>query len=273
MSPSADQFRAYLALREPVVAVSTGTLFETSSWDPVSIGLTDRRLLCVTQDGQVITVDYDAICMIQSRPRTTQTYRGMDYRLPMGVGGLIALLGGVGVVVFATSVLVALFTLVTVGGLITAESLRRCGDEVQPNTTTEVAKYVPYDVDDRILSRLADHLVPDTTEEREVLVIGSGGVALVSFVGLVLLVSSGYVVLGVCTLVGGIALVDYSIRHRSEFDGIDVSRHHETEVSISTNADRTIHIRSDSSEEFVRELNRVTFMNQRESNQLVSSTS
>ena len=289
MPPSADQFRPYLTLREPVVAASTGTLFETSSWNPVSIGLTDRRLLCVTDSGRVITVDYDAICTIQSRPRTTQTYHGMDHRLLLGGGCLVALLGGLGTVVFSTGVLVPLLALVTVGGLILAEGARRQPDQFGRRTIGQfgrgtigqfgrgtraaVTARVPYDIDSTAFGRWTERFVPETVQDHQMLLAGSGVVATVSFISLVLLASSGHVVLGVLMLVGGIALVDYGSRHQSKFDGIEINRHHEIEVSIGTNADRTLHIRSDSSDELLRELNRVPFMEESEANQLVSSLS
>lgn len=257
MPPSADRFRGYLAVREPVLAASTGTLFERSSRSAVSIGLTDRRLLCVTDDGQVLTVDYDAICTIQSRPRTTYPSHERDYQLLLGSGGVIAFLGGLGVVVFATSILVSLLAFVAVGGVISAEYLRRRADECPQGTVTEVAKYVPDAVDGAAVQQWTQRVTPVATDE-DVLLVGTGGIALVSFAGLVLLASSGHVVLGVLMLVGGLALVDYSARHRNDLD--EVERRHEVDVHIDTSADRTIHLRSNPSAEFVQELNRVTFM-------------
>lgn len=273
MSPTADKLREYLGPEEPVVARSAGTLSEKSAWNPVSVGLTDRRLLCVAEDGRFVTAGYDAICTIRSRPRTTHTYRGTDHRLLLGMGGLGALLGGIGVLAHTTSVLVFLLGLVTVGGLLVAEYSRRNADELGWETVAEVTDHVPYDGDGTAVRRWYARAVPDAANEHQVLMLGSGALAVVSFAGLVLLASSWLVVAGVLAVVGGSALAEYAYRHAETGNGIEIVRHREMEVSISTDADRTIHLRCDPTEEFVQELSRAAFVDDLDASQLVSPRS
>lgn len=270
MPPTADQFGDYLAPGEPVVAVSTGTLSGTSFRYPVSIVLTDRRLLCLSEEGRFTTVDYDSISTIQSHPRTTRTYHVTDYRLPLGAGCLGALLGGIGVLVLAAGVLVPLLAFAAVGGVVAAEYLRRNADELGWKAVTEVTASVPSDVDGTTVRRWFQRFVPDAVDGFWVLMGGSVVVAAGSFVGLVLLAPGGLVVLSVLVLVGGIALVDYGRRHEDDLDGVGLVRHHELDVHIRTDGDRTIHIRSDPSEAFVQELSRVVFVDDGEQHSRVS---
>lgn len=269
MRPSAAQLGDYLAPEESLVAVSTGTLYERSSWNPMAIGITDRRLVCVADNGWYVTVGYDAISTIRSHPRTTRTYRGPDSRLLMGGGALLALLGGIGVVVLATSGLVPVLALVTVGGVVAAEYLRRNTAEFEWEVVTGITKRIPFDIDGTAAREWYDRSLSGAADTNQLLSLGSGGVAVLGFIGLLLLVSSGFVVLGMLAVVGGIGLVDYARRHKADLEGFKIVRHRMSDVNISIQQNQPIRIRCDPSREFVQELSRAAFMIEVESRQRV----
>lgn len=187
MSSASDRLRDYPAPEESVVAVYTATLSGSSHWKAASIGLTDRRLLCVADDGEFMTLGYDSICAIQSQPRTTHTYRVRDYRPLLRSGGLVAVLALVGIVAVTASLLVPLLLLVAVGGLVTTAYLRRSTDTTAWDSVTEI------------------------------------------------------------------------IQRAYDFDAIEIVRHHETEVSISTDDGRTVHLRSGTASDLDRDLSRLSF--------------
>lgn len=270
MGQSADQLKDFLAPEESLVAVSTGALNEQSSWNPMFIGITDRRLVCVADDGWHMTAGYDDIHTIRSRPLTKRTYRGIESPLLLGSGALLALLGIVSVIALASNVLVPLLALVTVGGVVAAEYLRRDTDVIEWGTVTEVTEHIPYDIDGKAVRQRYERFIPDAADETQVLLLGSGLVALFSFIGLVSLLPSGFVVLGMLVIVSGIALVDYTLRHKTGFDEAEIVRNHKTEVSISIQNNQSIHVRSDRSEEFGRKLSRAVFTDRVEPSQSVS---
>lgn len=250
MSKTTDRLGEYLAPDERLVTVSDVTLSGDSPREAVSLGLTDRRLLYVSEDGGFTNIEYDAICAVRSRPRTTRTYRGNDHRLLLGIGGLVAILGYVGAIALTTGLLVPILLLATAGSLVSAEYLRRKRAEDERITVT---KRIPFDIGDT--NRFRRYKRSVSAGEHQLLMIGSGLVALFGAVGVILLASSALVFLA--AIVGGIALIDYAYRHRHDFDGIEIVRHRETEVSVSTSDGRTVRIRSDESEEIGRELSKL----------------
>lgn len=227
MPPAPDRLGEHLAPEEPLIAVYAATLSENSTWKPVSIGVTDRRMLCVSEDGGFVNVGYDSIATIRSRRRTRRTYRGTDYRLVLGGGGLVAVLGGVGVIALATSALVPVLVLGTVGWLTAAAYLWRNG-------------------------------------KHRLLTVGSGAAAVSCFTGIVLLASSALVSILALVPVGGLGLIDYARRHKDDFDGIELVRRQKKEVSIGTDDGRTIYVRTDPSEQIGRELSRLAHANDAE---------
>jgi hypothetical protein len=259
MHQSADQLKDYLAPEESLVAVSTGALYEQSSWHPMSIGITDRRLVYLADDGRYVTVGYDAIRTIRSRPVTTRNYRKIGSHVLLWCGALLTLLGIVSVIALATTVLVPLLALVTVGGVVAAEYHRRVTDEIDWGTVTEVTEHIPYDIDGTAVRQRYERFIPDVGNETQVLLLGSGAVAVLSFIGLVLLVPSEFVVPGVFVILSGLVLVDYTLRPEGVFDQPQIVQNKKTKVSISIQNDQSIYIRSYRSQEVEKKLSRAVF--------------
>jgi hypothetical protein len=267
MLPASDRLREYLAAEELLVAVFAATLHQNSVWKAASIGVTDRRILCVSEDGEVVTVGYDSICTIRSRQRTTRAFRENDSLLLLGSGTLAAILGLVGVVVLATDIVAPLLVLVIVGGFVLVEYLRRNVDEIQPETILEGAK------ESLARTSMTEAHISDTRAAiLTALTIGATLVAAVGLVGVVF-ASGRFAILSIIVLLGGIALVSYAYWQGNDFDDIELVRRHETEVSISTDDGRMIHIRSDSSEELTQQLNRLAYTDHIEPDRIDSTRS
>lgn len=257
MSPTSERLREYPSPDESLVAVYAATLSTSSDWTAASLGLTDRRLLCVSEDGEFTTVGYDSLCTIRSHTRTSRSIRGNDYRLLLGGGSFAGALGLGGLVAATTGVLVTVLSLASVGGLVSSVSLYRRTDRFGWETLDAVVERVPGLTDSDTLERYRDRVSDDGLHR--MLLIASGCTALLGTVATVLLASSWLVVPALLVLGGGVALVDHAHRHRTELDGFEIVRRHETELSISTDDGRTIHIRSDPADEVDRALSRAAF--------------
>lgn len=271
MRESAAELEEYLAPEEPLLAVSTGELYEQSAWHAMAIGTTDRRLVCVGEDGRCVTVGYDAIRTIRTHPVTTRTYRGLGSMLLLGTGALLALLGIVGILALATTVLVPLLALGTVGGIVVVESLRRDTAALERGAVTAVTERVPSDIDGTAVRKQYERLRPAPGVETQLALLVSASVAVLGFVGLLLLVPSGYVVLGLLGIVGGLALVDHTFRTEGGLEDAEIVQNHMTELTISIPTDRSIHVRSHRSHELGRTLSQAAFADGVEPSQLVSS--
>lgn len=274
MSSRSDQFRKYLHAEEPLRDVYTAMLSDNSARKAeVSIGVTDRRLLCIADDGTFVNVGYDSICTIRSHPRTRLTCRGNDYRLLLGTGALLAVLGFVGVVALATSALVPLLSLTAVGGLATSAYLWRGGDVPELLSLDAIDERTAADFDGvDALRRLRDR-TDAYADARQLRLLGSTLVALCSLFAAVALAASPFVSLLVLPMVGGLALVDYASRHRDEFGDLEVVRRHEREVRISTTDGRAVQFESDPSEAIGRELSRLVFADEPEPARVLSTRS
>ena len=253
MAPSAEQLQGYLAPAERLVAVFDATLHETGTRRPVSVGITDRRLLCVAEDGRFVTVGYDSLCTVQRRAWTTRTVQGRDYRLLLAGGGLLTVFGGVGVVALATTLVVPLLTLTAVGGVVSAAFLQRDGTDSMWNPAAGVGKPT--------LS--ASSPDPSTGESGpaspRLVLTGSAVLAVTSLASIILVASGGLVVAATLAVLGGTGIAEYAYRHRGDFDGMELIRRREAELRVSTDDGRTLRVRNDSCEELSRELSRMAY--------------
>jgi len=123
------------------------------------------------------------------------------------------------------------------------------------------------------IRRWSGRSVPDAIDEPRALLLGSVVAAVVSFVGLLVLTPGWLVVLSVVVLAGGLALVDYGVRHEDGLDGLELVRQRKLDVRIGTGDDRIISLRIDPSEEFIQQLSRVAFTDDAEPVQPVLSRS
>jgi len=227
----ADRVRECLGAQELLVGVFAATLEMDSGRSAVSVGLTDRRLVCVADDGTFLAVGYDAVSTVQSHRVTTRTVRGADYRLGLVAGGLVAVAGFAAVAALAPTPLVVLLAGAAVGGLVTTEYLRRDATDNGWETYASEA---------------------GTTEFA---MVAGGVAALASGIGVLLVAQLAFV--GTLVVFAGLALADYARRRRAAFDGFELVRRDETEVTITTESGRAVHLRSDSTDGLGTELGRL----------------
>lgn len=234
MTLASERLGGYLVADESLEAVTAGKLFGDSSPVAVAIGITDRRLLCLSEDGEFVDVKQDYIASIRSRRRTRLSYRGNDHRLLMGAGGLLAAAAFGGGFSLAWSAHAA-------GGVLAFAALLAAG----------ASEYV--------------RRQPGDASEHHQQMVGSALLAAVAFVGVVVLTAS-VVVVPLLSLVtaGGLAVTDYAHRHRSEFEGIELVRRSEKEISVDTVNGRTVRVVIDSGEEIDRELSRLAYVEDRD---------
>lgn len=259
MSPTPDRFGEYLVGSERLTAVYAGVLRERSGRRPVAIGVTDRRLLCLAEDGTFVNLGYDSVAAIQSRPNSTVSLRGNDYRLLLGIGCLVALVAFAAVVALASNAFVPGFVLATVAGIAAGEHVRWHRTDADPPWPSAVTDRI-----DGVVERCdAPWRYADRADEfpdDRVVRIASGLVAAGSFVGAIVSASSVVTVLCFFLSLAGLALCDYAHRHRDELDGIELRRRREREVNVSTDDGRSVRIRSDPSDRIGRELSRLAFV-------------
>lgn len=265
MNAPTRQFREYLAADEAVVAVGSGTLLDSSRREPVSIGLTDRRLLSVAGDGGFLDVEYRTISSIRSRPRRPLTYRGNDYRLVAAAGVLLAVPALLGAVVLAAGWPAHVLAVAFLGSLAAAVYVDRSDFRVAwPALADAVASF--YDGTDephrlrrheqRVVRR-AERIADRVGRER-LLVALVTLLAVLSFVGLLAVAANALVAPLLVVAAAGLALVDYAYRHRSDLDGIDLVRRDQRELDIHLGDGRTVSLRFDAEETIDRELSRLT---------------
>lgn len=262
MSVQSNEFRDYLAPDEAVVSSAHGTIVDDSFRSRGSIGITERRVLVVTDSDRFLEVTHDAITSIRSRPRSTFTARGIGSRLAVVVGAAIAIVGFVGVLGVQASAQAFVFALATVGGAVTAEYVRRVGgggewpasDEVRGALTTDRGALGGV-LADAGLSRSDGSGIE--SDDRPVYVFVLGAVSLVSLLGLVGVTGRLVVVPLVVVALAGVVLSDYAYRRKKAMDATGEGRRHERAVSIHLVDGRTVNLRVDSTERIDRALSGV----------------
>lgn len=256
MTAASDRLQRYLTVDEPLAVEFTARLTDDATTVPVSVAVTDRRLLCVGTDERMVSVDYDAICAIRSEERTDRTYRGLDYRLLLGAGGLVTALALVGIGTVAASLVVPFLALLAVGGLGGAAFLQWTPEAVPRGISARLRRVIG-----RVCEREAVQRVvrrdAEAIDEQHVLLAGSGTVGVAALLATVVLAPSITVLLGTLGLGGGAAVIAYAYRRRDEFDGFEVVPRHQTELRIRTVDGATITLTGDSSAEIDRALSRL----------------
>ena len=262
MSVPSNEFRDYLAPDEAVVSSAHGTIVDGSFRSPGSIGITERRVLVVTDSDRFLEVTHDAITSIRSRPRSTFTARGVGFRLAVVVGALIGVAGFLGVLFVQARAQAFVFALATVGGAVTAEYVRRVGGEGERPAPGEVWGALTTDrgdlgdvLDDVGLRRSDGSGIG--TDDSPVFVLVLGAVSLVSLFGLVGVTGRLVVVPLVVVALAGLALSDYAYRRKKGMDATGEGRRSERSVSIHLVDGRTVNLRVDSTERIDRALSGV----------------
>lgn len=275
MRAPANEFREYLAPGESVVDAGTGTLLDDSRRREGSIGVTDRRVLFVAEDGGYVDVAQSCISSIRSHPRTTVSSEEARYRLVAAAGALLAVAAVAGAAVLTASALGTALFLVGVGGFVLAEHVRRSGPAVVWTTLEWVRERLPG------RPRVADPGSPDLggfdrlgvdlggleglrgrmrdageLDERELLTFAFGGVGLAALIGPVALAASLAVLPLALVALGGVGLADYAYRRERVLARDAGSRQREQEVSIHLADGRIVRLRVDAAGRIDRALSR-----------------
>ena len=224
--------RPYLRSDESIRTADTGQLVGGGG-EPVSVALTDERLLVVTDDS-FIAVDVDGLSGVRSSVETRLGLRGMDFRLLGAVGYLLSVVVFLATLGVASNPLTPALTLVTGGAALAAGYLFGEGLDLHGRTLTDrLRAHGP-------LATLADALVG--LERRllgrasaDPLAAWAATVLAVVVFGVVVALEGGLLApLFVLATVGSFALVVHAVGHSDDFDGIDLVRHRRRWVSATT---------------------------------------
>lgn len=223
---ASQQLASYLEGEETIRSECEAVVSAHANEKTVTVGLTDRRLLYVAEDGEAVHVDLGAISTVRSRPYTTRSYRGRDPRLLLAGGGVPVALGVVIVAVAATDPFALPFFLVIVGAVLGAEYLRTRPERVSWGD-------LPIDPPDAAAG-LSDVATLDQFDVHDAAIGAMIGLAAIAATGMAVLASNRLVIISVPLGAGGALLLGYAHRHRGEFTGIEVVQREETEVSLTT---------------------------------------
>lgn len=242
-----DRLADFVSENEPLTDVYSAELIVPTDVyrEPVVIGVTDRRLVSLSDANELTSISLDHVSSIRSSQTTAVDYRGNDYRLLLAGSALLAVTGlGVATTVLAGWLATSLFLLV-VAGLLVAYF----GSQGRPAELTE---------------RLPDleywEVAP--VDERHRLLVGGGTLTVLGLSGLVALAPTvlAAVLTGVVTLLVGTSvwLADYAWRHRRDLDGIERVRTRLKEVRVGTDAGNTVSFLVDPANDLDRTLSRGT---------------
>ena len=96
MKTAEARLSSHLVEDESIQCLTSGRLLEDPSGEQVAVGLSDRRLLCVSESGEFTDVRYDYVSSITSRQRTSLQFETEAQTIrTVGIVGGIFLLGGV----------------------------------------------------------------------------------------------------------------------------------------------------------------------------------
>ena len=228
--PSPEEtLESLLAPDESVLASTAGRLVDGVDGGESVIAVTDRRLLCLSDDGAFVDVDCGSIRSIRSWSRSRLSYRGIDSDLVVLFGAFAAVASflAAGVVAAQAAGLAGLLLVfVCIGGTLRVAQVRR-----RPGTRT---------------------LDPDPAVDATV----AGGLAVVAFVVIVAAVPGLVTLALVSATLGSLALADHAARNQNEFDGVELIRQSEKELTIHTDDGSPIRLRVDEPTEIDRLLSR-----------------
>lgn len=239
MAPAGERVTSYLADDESLRGLTSGTLLEDATQKPIALGLTDRRVLSVSETGEFTDIRYDYICSIRSNRHSTVRYQPQegDRRTARFVGALLAMAALVVAVVYASSAgasegaTTVLLSAATVGTVASIQYVRtRSGDGAA----------------------------------RRQLLVGTGILLLSVLVGIGLLSSSVLAHLFVVLTPAGLVLLEYARRHRGEFGRSGLRRQREKRLTINTIDGHTVRVAIDADADIDREL--TTYVHQGDPN-------
>lgn len=224
-----ERFRSHLAEDESVRELTSGRLLADAVRGPAAIGLTDRRLLCVSPSGEFVAVRYDYVSSIRGQRRTSVEYvpAGERNRLLSLLGGLAAVLGLAAVVLVASG----------------ADPIRGAATVTLAVATVAVTAAVG-----RLRKRTA---VGGTAEQ---VALGAGVLALLSLVGLGLFAATAVAPLFAVSTLGGLGLAGYAARHWETLRELELDRTRETHLTVEMIGGDSVRIAVDAESNLGRRL-------------------
>lgn len=291
MPPATEELGEYLGLEEPLTVVCSAQLSDDAGWTPATVGLTDRRLLCLADDGTFVSVHFDAVSAIRGHERGALRYGEDANQLLVGAGVLVAVVGLLAVGAVADGLLVPALTVTGLGALVLTERERRRSADRDPASADPVGEEgrsadgrvgdrfgavdglgrlearvrdrdgrVDHYADrvedyvDRARSTAAD--VAERTGPRRTLLAGCA-VGVGCFLLAALVVGTPLVLPGLGAMLAGAGLADYGRRNRPAAGESRVGGDRVREVRVSTDGGRDVHIRTDPADRLDRDLGRL----------------
>lgn len=234
MTTAEKRLANHLVEDESVQRLTSGRFLENPTRDRLTVGLTDRRLLCVSDGGAFTDVRYDYISSIESRQRTG--LRFSDRQDGLRVMGIV---GG----------------LLVGGALLVALGQLSAGGVVRDAVTVGLA------LGTVAITTAVNHVRRRGTgvEPREQLFVGTGLLSVLVLVSVGLFSPTLVAPLFVVTTLGGLGLVRYGRRRRDQFDGIGLQRQREKHLSITTVDGRSVEIVVEADTDVDRELSSAVY--------------
>ncbi|MDG5818191.1 hypothetical protein [Natronococcus sp. A-GB7] len=224
-----DRLARHLVDDESVRVLETGSFLGEPGLGSVTVGLTDRRVLCVSEGGAFASVEHEHVSSVRSRPRTRLEYRfRTDDALLVGAAGAL---------------LAAIWVLVAVGA---DAGVGPIGGAL---TTTLAAVAAT--------ALAATHRIRAATGlERPVrrLLVGAGCFLLLSIAALATVFSAISPSLLALATVVGLANLACTPRFVAAFDGVGLSRTRATELTIATADGGTLRLLLEADSELGREV-------------------
>ncbi|MFU8869935.1 hypothetical protein [Natronococcus sp.] len=224
-----DRLARQLVDGESVRVLETGSFLGEPGSGSVIVGLTDRRVLCLSEAGAFASIGYEHVSSVRSRPRTRLEYRfRTDDALLVGAAG--ALLATIGI-------------LVAIGAAAGAEPV---GGAI----ATSLAAVAATTIAGTRRARRANGL--ERAIRRSLVVAGALVVA--SIVALAVLLSTiPFSLLAAATVVG-LANLAWTPRFVAAFDRTGLSRTRGTELTIATVDGQTVRLLLEADADLGREL-------------------
>lgn len=251
-----DRFEHLLGTGERVHEAGSGTLVDGGDRGPVSVAVTDRRLLCVHESGGFLDVGLGGVCSVRSRARTRLTYRPHSRRLLLVAGYLLATLSFIAVVVLAADASPAATVVVPVVALAAACAVAGAELVALPGEATDRRRVdggwtIGWTVG-RSREALGDRVRASTTRE-----LATFAAALVCLALLVVATLATAPLAAVPGLLGvaGVALVVYAQRRGDRLDG-GVVRRRDLELVVHTVGGDAVRLRLAPDSDLGRELGR-----------------
>lgn len=250
MPASSADLEGHLGPGESLVQHAWGRIVDGSSPASGTLGVTDQRLLFVADGAHFLDVSLDSICSIRSEHQSRFTALGLGYPLLAAGGALVTLLGLLAIVGLAPTGVGVALALLTVGGGVGAELLRRSDVSLDPRAVRSVRRAIEGDVSSRRrelrgLRPVLHGPFEGNHHYADGIVLGTALLALLALVGLVAAAGSLAVVPLVLVSLVGFAVADVGYRRATAMDDEDASRPTALDVQVDLVNGRTVTFRVD----------------------------